>query len=72
MRILFDTGSHKSFITAEAVDRIGLPVVRRERLGIQAFGSKEAEVRVREVVDVCLSPLDGREKESCSIMLCSR
>ena len=62
VRILFDTGSHKSFITAEAVDKIGLPVVRRERLGIQAFGSKEAEVRVREVVDVCLSPLDGRER----------
>ena len=62
MRILFDTGSHKSFIAAEAVDKIGLPVVRRERLGIQAFGSKEAEVRVREIVDVCLAPLDGRER----------
>ena len=62
VRILFDTGSHKSFITAEAVDKIGLPVVRREKLGIQAFGSKEAEVRVREVVDVCLSPLHGSER----------
>ena len=62
VRILFDTGSHKSFITAEAVDKIGLPVVRREKLGIQAFGSKEAEVRVREVVDVCLSPLHESER----------
>ena len=66
VRILFNTGSHKSVLTAEAVDKIGLPVVRRKRLGIQAFGSKEAEVRVREVVDVCLSPLDGRERVTIS------
>ena len=70
VRILFDTDSRKSFITAEAVDKMGLPVVRRERLGIQAFGSKEAKVRVIEVIDVCSSPLDGRERVvmSCYIV----
>ena len=61
VRVLFDTGSHTSFISAEAVDRIGLRPVRREALSIQAFGSTEVKERVRDVVEVSLVSLYERK-----------
>ena len=62
VRVLFDTGSHKSFISAEAVSRIGLRPVRKEKLGITTFGSMLAEVKTRDVVEVCLVPMRGKKK----------
>ena len=59
VRVLFDIGSHASFITAEAVSSLGLPPVRRERLGIQAFGSEKAEVKERDVVEINVEALNG-------------
>ena len=59
MRVLFDSGSHRSFITAKAVSKLDLRPVRRERLGIKAFGSSEAESAEREVVEISLGPLNG-------------
>ena len=60
VRVLFDTGSHKSFITAEAVCKLGLRPVRREELGIKVFGSKEAVSEMRDVVESSLSALNDR------------
>ena len=37
VRVLFDTGSHKSFITARAVETLGLRPVSREKLAIKAL-----------------------------------
>ena len=62
LRVLFDTGSHKSFITAEVVAKLGLRPVRREDLGILPFGSTDAEVKTRDVVEVGLVPVDGKKK----------
>ena len=59
VRVLFDTGSHQSFITAKAVGRIGLRPTRSESLGIQAFGKSEAEVKMRDIVEFSLVPLHG-------------
>ena len=59
MRVLFDSGSHRSFITAKAVSKLDLRPVRREKLGIKAFGSSEAESAEREVVEISLGPLNG-------------
>eukprot|EP00794_Sanderia_malayensis_P013531 gene13531-biopygen10799 len=61
VRVLFDTGSHQSFISAEAVDRLELKADRRESLGIKAFGKKESEVEMRAIVKIELAPLDGGE-----------
>ena len=58
VRVLFDTGSHKSFITSEAVGKLGLKPVRREELGIKVFGSKEAVNEMRDVVKFSLSALN--------------
>ena len=59
VRVLFDTGSHTSFISDEAVDRIGLRPVRRETLSIQAFRSTDAQERVGGVVEIGLESLNG-------------
>eukprot|EP00795_Rhopilema_esculentum_P014904 gene14904-biopygen4596 len=61
VRVLFDTGSHKSFNTAKAVGRLRLRPVRSEQLGIKAFGSKEAHVALRDVVQISLSLCNGGE-----------
>ena len=62
VRVLFDSGSHKSFVTAKAVDRLGLRPVRKERLGIKAFGRNDAEVEMREVVQFSLGSMQGEKK----------
>ena len=62
VRVLFDTGSHKSFITAEGVVKVGLHPVRREDLRILPFGSTDAEVKTRDVVEVSQVPVIGKKK----------
>eukprot|EP00794_Sanderia_malayensis_P012188 gene12188-biopygen9724 len=57
VRVLFDSGSHKSFIWAKAVDRLGLRPMRRESLSVRAFGSGETDVKMRDVVKIALAPL---------------
>ena len=61
VRVLFDTGSHKSFITARAVETLGLRPVSSEKLAIKAFGSNESEEKIRDVVECSLSSLRGGE-----------
>ena len=61
--MLYDTGSQKTFITAKAVGRFGLRPVRKEKIGIKAFGRNEAEVEMRDVVELSLlGPQREREK----------
>ena len=62
VRVLFDTGSQKTFITAKAVGRLGLEAVREESLGIRAFGSKDANVSKRKICKLSLSPIRGDGK----------
>ena len=64
VRVLFDAGSQKSFITAKAVGRLGLRPVRKEKLGIKAFGRKEAEEEMRDVVELSLLGPQGEKKVS--------
>ena len=42
VRVLFDTGSHKSFSTAEAVAKIGSLPLQKERMSVVPFGSAGA------------------------------
>ena len=59
VRVLFKTGSHKSFVSARAVETLGLRPVSRENLAIKAFGCNESEEKIRDVVDFSLSSLRG-------------
>ncbi len=62
VRVLFDSGSQKSFVTVRVVEKCGLRVVRSEKLGIRTFGSEEADVKEREVVQFDLMNVDGGER----------
>ena len=57
VRVLFDSGSQRTFVTVKAARRLGLEPVRKEEMRIKAFGVKEAEVKEREVYRFSLSPV---------------
>ena len=57
VRVLFDSGSKKTFITAKAVIRLGLEPERSEELRINTFGSREPDMAVRRVFRLSLSPI---------------
>ena len=50
VRVLFDSGSHRSFITAKAANLYGLGIVRKEWLSISTFGQRVKDSGLREVV----------------------
>ena len=70
VRVLFDSGSHQSFIAARAVGKIGLQPVRQESLSVKTFGASEAETRLRDVVDIELFPVKGQQsaKVQCYVV----
>ena len=47
VRVLFDSGSHRSFITSRAAKALDFKPVRREGLMINAFGCKETKEKER-------------------------
>ena len=61
VRVLFDTGSYKSFISAKAVSKLDLRPVRSERLRILPFGRREAGFSMREIVQISLHSLCGEK-----------
>ena len=67
---MYDSGSHKSFVTAEAVNKLGLSVRREERLGIKPFGSVSAKFEVKDVVSVPIVSCDGKKRIdiACSVV----
>ena len=59
VRVLFDSGSHRSFITAKAASSYGLGIIRKEWLSICTFGQRARESGLREVVRFDVMPLQG-------------
>ena len=59
-RVLFDAGSHRSFITSKAAQRSRLPVIRQDWLGISTFGQRSQDTRLKDVVDIKVSPVGGQ------------
>ena len=60
-RILFDTGSHTSLITARAVGNLCLRPVTRQELGIKVFGGKETVTEIRDVAKISSSALNDEK-----------
>ncbi|XP_065070921.1 uncharacterized protein LOC135695676 [Rhopilema esculentum] len=58
-RVLFDTGSDKTFVTRGLVDHLALKPIRREPLGIKTFGSNNVDEGMREIVEIKLLPVRG-------------
>ena len=65
-RVLFDTGSHKTFVTQRVADNLSIVPVRKECLAIRTFGSGKVKESTRDVVELKLMPLNG-EKSAMTI-----
>lgn len=61
IRVLFDSGSHRSFVTANVVKDISIRVVRKEWLGISTFGNQSKQIGLKDVVELTLGPVGGGE-----------
>ena len=57
VRVSFDSGSQKTFISAKAINRLGLEPERSEELGIKTFGSREPDLAMRRVLRFYFKPL---------------
>ena len=62
--VLFDSGSHRSFVKQSAARSLRLPIVRREWLTINTFGNSPPESAHRDIVRVELRPLGGGDAKS--------
>ena len=59
VRVLYDSGSQKTFVTEKTVARLKLEPLREEKLGVKTFGSSEPEIAMRKVYGIPLVPLSG-------------
>ena len=65
VRVLFDSGSQKSYITNQLKARLGLTPIRKELLNLNVFGS----VATREQsCDVVMVKLQGKYNEDAEIL----
>ena len=58
-RRLFDSASHKSFVTVNAVTIVGLRPFRKEWLAVNTFGRKAKQSHLRDVVQLDIMPVRG-------------
>ena len=59
VRVLFDTGSHKSFVNRKIVKAAGVPVKRKEWIEIKSFGQEKAEGKLHDVFELEVLPVTG-------------
>ena len=59
--MLFNGGSHTSFITSGVAQCAQLAVIRQDWLGISTFGQRSRDTRLRNVLEVKVSPI-GEQK----------
>jgi hypothetical protein len=59
VRVMFDSGSHKSFVTADVARTHNLKLLRKEWLSISMFVRKTTESGLRDVVLIDLIPVSG-------------
>ena len=57
MRILFDSGSHRSQISEWAKEKLGLFPKRKEKLLIKTFGQENEDLREYGIVEFCVGGL---------------
>ncbi|CAB4039577.1 G2 M phase-specific E3 ubiquitin- ligase, partial [Paramuricea clavata] len=60
-RLIFDSGSQRSYITSTIRDKLNLPIVRRDTLKINAFGSKDEDITSCNMVQFQLDTERGHK-----------
>ena len=61
VRVLFDAGSHRSFVTSKVARSVGLKVIRQEWIEISTFGGQSRESGLRKVCEIEVFPMQGGE-----------
>ena len=59
VRVLFNSASHKSFITSCAVSSLGLDPLKREWLAVNTFGKKASNSQLQDAVSVEMTTVGG-------------
>ena len=60
-RLIFDSGSQRSYITFAMRDKLNLPTVRKDTLKINAFGSKGEDITSCDMVQFQLGTERGHK-----------
>ena len=60
-RVLFDSGSHKSFVVVKVKDALDMEPCCREAPGSKTFGSTNVDDKVRDVVRMLLESVEGKK-----------
>ena len=61
IRLIFDTGSQKSYVNESLKDALKLKVIGKERLLIKTFGNEIARVKTCDIVQLAMKTIDGME-----------
>ena len=61
VRVLVDTGSHRSFVTSKVANLVKPKAIRWELLSIDTFGQKCVNAEQREVVELKLESNNGNK-----------
>ena len=59
IRVLFDSGSSKTFVSERLSDHLKLPVIGKEQQLIKVFGQQEAQFREFDIVQITVNCSDG-------------
>ena len=59
VRVLFDSGSHRSFVTTKVASNCELQIVRKEWLSISTFAQRSMDSGLPEVARFDVIPLHG-------------
>lgn len=69
VRVLLDSGSHRSFMTFETAKIIEPKIVRQEWLQVSTFGQKSEEARLRDVAEVEIRSVQGDKVASIEVFI---
>ncbi len=61
IRIIFDSGSQKTYINEQLKKSLNLKVVGKDRLLIKTFGDETPSTKECEIVQIAVKSLDGME-----------
>ena len=74
-RVMFDSGSQRSFITTAIVKLLGRKPVEKEWMRINGFGVTEPKGKLCNILEICVSPVNGGENVkvySCEVPFISK
>ena len=53
-RLIFDTGSQRSYVSTRLRNALQLPTINQETLMIKTFGSETGQIQSRDLVQLCM------------------